>query len=118
MKLHRICAVPVVNQLGEYIGCICEEDILNEAVPEYMKSIYDTSFMANVLQIVRHLKSKLEEKASVFVDKDYPVIAPDDSISYAADLLYRTKRNILPVVENKILIGFITRTEILSVSLD
>jgi len=118
MKLHRMSAVPVVNKLGEYVGCISEQDILNVAVPTYMKSMYDTSFMAGLDQITTHLKDKLDEIAIRFVDEKYPSVSPEESMSYAADLLYRQKGTILPVVEGKTLIGLLTRIEILSVSLD
>jgi CBS domain-containing protein len=118
MKLHRISAVPVVNQLGEYVGCINEDDILKASVPEYMKSIYNTSFMADLDRVSAHLKDILNEKAIKFSDKNYPCVSPNDSMSYAADLLYRSGRNMLPVVEGKTLIGLITRIEILSASLD
>jgi CBS domain-containing protein len=118
MKLHRASAIPVVNLLGEYVGCISEQDILNAAVPAYMKSMRDTSFMAGLDQITTHLQAMLEKKAYDFVDEKYPCVSPDDSMSYAADLLYRIKGTILPVVEGKKLIGLLTRIEILSVSLD
>jgi len=117
MKLHRISAVPVINHLGEYIGCISEQDILNASVPVYMKSIYNTSFMANLDQITIHLRELLDEKAIKFTDAKHPYVSPDDSVSYAGDLLYRTKRTVLPVVEGKMLIGLISRIDILSVSL-
>jgi len=118
MKLHRISAVPVVNQLGEYIGCISEDDILKASVPEYMKSIYNTSFMADLDRITAHLKDIIDEKAINFIDKKYPSVSPNDSMSYAADLLYRSRRPMLPVIEGKMLLGLITRIEILSVSLN
>ena len=118
MRLQRLSAVPVVNSLGEYIGCISEQDILNAAIPNYMKSIYNTSFMANLDQITSHLKDILEEKAIGFINEKYPCVSPNDSMSYAADLLYRTKSTILPVVEGKTLIGLITPIEILCISLD
>ncbi|TLX75805.1 CBS domain-containing protein [Labilibacter sediminis] len=118
MKLHRLSALPVVNMLGEYVGCISEQDILNAAVPTYMKSMLDTSFMAGLDQITIHLHRKLDENVVQFVDVNYPSVSPDDSMSYAADLLYRLKGTILPVVDGKTLIGLLTRIEILSVSLD
>ena len=52
MVLHRLSAIPVVNELGEYIGCISEIELLDASIPEYMKSIYNTSFMANLNQII------------------------------------------------------------------
>jgi hypothetical protein len=39
-------------------------------------------------------------------------------MSYAADLLYRYKRTILPVVEGKVQVGWIHKIDILYVSLD
>ena len=118
MRLHRISAVPVVNHLGEYIGCVSDQDILKAAIPEYMKWIYNTSFMADLDQITLHLQKLLDEKAVNFVNKDYPTVAPNNSMSYAADLLFRSQGTILPVVEGKMLIGLISRLDILSVSLE
>jgi len=118
MKLHRISAIPVVDVMGNYIGCISEKDILNAAVPSYMKSIYNTSFMAHLDQITSNLQDILNEKAMQYVDNKYPYVRPDDSMSYAADLLYRTKLRMLPVLEGETLIGLITRIEILSASLN
>jgi CBS domain-containing protein len=118
MKLHRLSVLPVVNKLCEYMGCISEQDILNVAIPTYMKTMYDTSFMAGLDQITVHLKDKLDEKIINFIDEKYPCVSPDDSMSYAADLLYRQRGTILPVVEGKTLIGLLTRIEILSLSLD
>lgn len=118
MRLHRISAIPVLNSLGIYLGCITERDILDAAVPSYMKSIYNTSFMADIDQITNHLHSILDEKAINFIDKKYPWVTPNDTMSYAADLLYRAKGSIIPVLENKILIGLISTIDILSVSLD
>lgn len=118
MQLHRIRAIPVLNSLGEYLGCITEQDILDAAIPPYMKSIYNTSFMADLDQITNHLHSILDEKAVNFIDEHYPYVGPDDSMSRAADLLYRSKGSIIPVLENRMLIGLISTTDILSVSLD
>lgn len=118
MKLHRLSALPVVNKLGEYVGCISEQDILNAAVPTYMKSMLDTSFMARLDQITIHLQNKLDRNVGQIVDNKYPSVSPNDSMSYAADLLYRLNGTILPVVEGHTLIGLLTRIEILSVSLD
>ena len=118
MRLQRLSALPVVNSFGEYIGCITVQDIMEAAIPTYMKSIYNTSFMADLDQITSHLQGNLDEKATILIDEKYPWVSPSDSMSYAADLLYRSKGTILPVLEGKILIGLISSIEILCVSLD
>ena len=68
MKLHRLSAVPIVDQQGHFKGCITAQDILNASVPEYMKSISNTSFMANLDQITIHLHSILDENAGNYID--------------------------------------------------
>ena len=118
MRLHRVSTIPVVNKLGEYAGCITEEDVLEAAVPEYMKSMYNTSFMADLGRITSHLTAILDNKIQAYVDNKYPYVTPKDSMSYAADLLHRSKGNILPVIEGKTVLGLITRIEILSASLE
>jgi predicted transcriptional regulator len=118
MKLHRMSAVPIVDQQGHYKGCITASEILNASVPEYMKSITNTSFMANLDQITNHLRSILDENAGNFIDKKHVSVSPDDTMSYAADLLYRYKRTILPVVDGKVQVGWISKIDILYVSLD
>jgi predicted transcriptional regulator len=118
MKLHRMSAVSLVDQHGYFMGCISAQDVLNIAVPDYMKSIYNTSFMANLDQITKHLKDMLNEKAIRFIKDKCVVVHPMDTMSYAADLLYRNKRTILPVIEGKNQVGWITKIDIISMSLD
>ncbi len=118
MKLHRLSVLPVVDKFGDYRGCISEHDILNAAIPEYMKSISNTQFMAGLDHVTHNLQNKLDVSINEFVDRDYPYVSPDDSMSYAGDLLYRSNGTIIPVVEGRMLIGLLSRIEILSVSLD
>lgn len=118
MKLHRVSLLPVENHLGEYLGCISEKQILNAAIPAYMKSIMNTSFMANLGQVIIHLKDILDHKVAEFMDVAYPTVSPDDTMSYAADILYRSMHSIMPVICDKRVLGLISRIEILAVSLD
>lgn len=118
MRLHRICAIPVVDHLGQFLGVISEKEILHAAIPDYMKSISNTSFMANFDQVINNLKDILDERAEMFIDRDFPIVKPDDTLSFAADLLYRTNHNTLPVVENGIFQGFVSRIDIISGALN
>ncbi len=74
--------------------------------------------MADLDQITSHLQGILDQKAITLIDEKYPWVSPSDSMSYAADLLYRSKGTILPVVDGKTLVGLISSIEILCVSLD
>ena len=70
MKLHRMSAVPIVDIKGDYAGCITAHDILNASIPEYMKMIENTSFMANLDQVTNHLSGMLDKQAIHFIDKN------------------------------------------------
>lgn len=118
MKLHRMGAVPIVDQQGQCIGCITARDVLKIAIPDYIQSIYNTSFMAHMDQVTNHLKNVLNEKAIRYLDKDSVFLNPTDSMSYAADVLNRKKRTILPVIEGKIHVGWITKIDIISMALE
>ncbi|MBN1951614.1 MAG: CBS domain-containing protein [Bacteroidales bacterium] len=118
MKLHRLGAVPIVDKQGHCIGYITARDVLKIAIPDYIKSIYNTSFMANMDQVTNHLKGMLNEKAVRFLDGEYVFLNPTDTMSYAADLLNRQKRTILPVIEDQQQVGWITKIDIISMALD
>jgi CBS domain-containing protein len=117
MKRHRMSAVSIVDHQGHLLGCVMAQDILDASIPNYIKSIHNTSFMAQIDQITTHLGSLLDEKATRFIDHQCARVAPTDSMSYAADLLSRDKRTILPVVEGKNQIGWITKIDIISMAL-
>ncbi len=118
MVRHRVSAVPVVDKLGNYMGCISEQDILNAGVPDYMKLLKNTSFMANLNRNVKHLKALLEKPAFEFLDVDYPTVDGNNTISFAADLMFRTRRIVLPVLEGRRLVGLVSRIDILSVAIE
>lgn len=118
MVRNHIGAVPVVNKLGEYIGCISEHDILAAAVPGYMKIMRSTLFMAEMNKTISHLKGLLDHPAKDFMDRNYPTISVNDKVSFAAETMYRLHHKILPVLEGKRLVGLLTRIDILAISLE
>lgn len=117
MKRNRVSAVPIVTKTGEYVGCISEQDILNASVPNYMSLLRDTSFMAGLNKMMRHLQSILDKPALQYVDKNYPTVQYNDKIAYAAELMYRSKKTVLTVLDNNQVFGLITRIDLLSISL-
>ncbi len=118
MKRHRMSAVSIVDHNGYLVGCVTAQDILTASVPDYMKSMYNTSFMANIDQVTSHLRSILNTPAIYLIDKKCTFLTPTDSMSYAADLLSRDRRTILPVVDEKNQVGWITKIDIISMALD
>jgi len=48
---------------------------------------------------------------------DYPTVQSTDPVMYAIDLMNKTNRDVLPVVDNNRLQGLISRLEVLAVTL-
>lgn len=117
MQRNRVSAIPIVTKTGMYVGCICEQDILNASAPNYMRMLRNTSFMVDLNKMMHHLQKILHEPAIQYIDKNYPTINCDESVAYAAELMYRSKKTVLPVLDKHQIYGLITRIDILSITL-
>jgi len=114
MLLTRSPALPIVNQDNQYVGCIEISDIIDACIPAYMKSFIRTGFLPDIDTFYQNL-SKLQDKQVVeYMPKDYPRLRPEDNIHFAADLLEKTRRQVIPVVEKDRLLGTLSRLEIIS----
>lgn len=113
MKRHRINAIPVVSKTGVYLGCISEQEVLNEAVPSYMKMMRSTSFMSEINKVLSNLVEHLEKPASEFTNKNYPFLQLNDTLSHAAEIMYREKKVLLPVINKGRLAGMICRMDVI-----
>lgn len=117
MMLSRYNAIPVVNIKNDYIGCIDICDIIDNCIPQYMKSLTNSAFLPDTDVFYNNLEKILDDKIKDYLPDKYPTVEPNDTLSYAADLLMRSGRPSLPVVENHKLKGFLSRLEILTYKL-
>lgn len=118
MKRHRLNVIPVVDKKGNYIGSISEQDILSEAVPSYVKLMRSTSFMSEINRALRNLEGRIEVPCVEFVNRNYPTLTLNDTLSHAAEVMYREKKVMVPVIEDGQLAGLICRIDVLSFSLN
>jgi|SaaInlStandDraft_3_1057020.scaffolds.fasta_scaffold102420_2 CBS domain-containing protein len=117
MSLSRYYAIPIVNEENKYITCISISDIIDVCVPSYMKSLLNPAFLPDVDKFYENLATIQNKKVLEYMPKDYPTLHPGDSLNFAADLLEKSKRRVIPVVEDGLLLGTMSRLEILSVIL-
>ncbi len=114
---NHISSVPVVNEKNEYVGCISESDIFEACTPPYMKIMQNTAFLPNINHITDALKNLSHQRVKDLMPTDHPFVQPTDSVMYAVDIMNKSKRVILPVVENKKLLGLVSRIDLLSIAL-
>lgn len=114
MLLTRNPAMPIVNQDNQYVGCIEISDIIDACIPTYMKSFARTGFLPDIDTFYQNLSNLQDKQVVEYMPKDYPRLRPEDKIHFAADLLEKTKRQVIPVVEEDRLLGTLSRLEIIS----
>ncbi len=110
--------MPVVNENNMYLGCISELDVFEASTPSYMKIMKNTAFLPNINHLVDTIKNITDHQVKDYMPAEYPVVAPNDAVMYAIDLMNKTSRDVLPVVEKGRLQGMVSRLELLSVALD
>lgn len=114
MLLSRTVAMPVVSRENRYLGCIEIDDIIDACVPQYMKSLLRTGFLPEIERFYENLQNIQERRVADYLPRDYPSVHPDDAINVAADLLEKSRRQVLPVVDDTLLLGTLSRLDIVS----
>lgn len=118
MILNRISCMPIVDELNKYLGGICDSVIIDASIPEYMKELNNTSFLPDIDNINENMKKILDRPVSEFMVKEYPTIKPDDSASYAADLMDKTGRTVLHVVDDQgCFFGYVNKFDLLTIAI-
>lgn len=114
MLLSRSFAIPVVSDANEYLNCIDISDIIEACVPLYMKSILRPGFLPDISKFYDNLTAIQDKPVAEYLPRNYPTLGPEDTINYAADLLEKSKRQVIPVVERGQLLGTLSRLEIIA----
>jgi acetoin utilization protein AcuB len=102
MKENNIRTVPVMNKKSALIGIVTDRDI-RDASPSMATSL-------NIHEL-NYLISRVKVKD--IMSTDLVVVAPDETIEFAAILMLDNKISSLPVLNEKgALVGIITQTDI------
>ncbi|MBC7085142.1 MAG: CBS domain-containing protein [Methanomethylovorans sp.] len=122
LKKHNISGLPVVED-GRVVGIVSEADLLKLLeVPEHGGLWLPSPF--EIIEIplrellnweeTKHMLNDIGSKpVSEIMQKKVHVISPEKSIYDAVKLITKHKINRLPVVKDDILVGIITRGDII-----
>ncbi len=104
MKRENIHRLPVIDKNGHLIGIVTEKDILYASPsPATSLDVYE----------IHSLMGKLEVHS--VMTKDVITVGPDTPLEDAARILADNNIGGLPVVENSILVGIITESDLFRV---
>jgi len=120
----RLLAMPVVNEEGRYLGMFRKVQVIASVLPQVVvhddrlnpvARMIDAGLLGENLRDVRIRFSAIAgDPVSLHVDKDAPVLHPDQSLVAALFYLYRG-HNFLPVVDaaNNRLLGVVSTWDVL-----
>ena len=108
---QRVSAFPVIDNDNKVIGIVSETDLLTKEALE--------GTVPRTLQSLTHQRVRSQVNAVTAGDlmsKPAVTIGPDESVTYAARLMFNMRVKRLPVVRGDgTLIGIVTRSDVLSV---
>lgn len=101
MDEHRIRRIPVINQENQLLGIISKED-LKKALPSAVDASLDETSRALANQV----------KIETFMTQTPVTVSPIDTLEKVATIMRQHKIGGIPVVENELLVGIITESDI------
>lgn len=111
---HHIRSVPVVDEQQRVIGIISESDLfLKEKGIPFSAARLPTLFEKWVepKQLEEIYKGVAHHMAADVMTEDVVCVEPEDSISHAAMLLLQRDIRSMPVVQEKKLVGIVSRVD-------
>jgi CBS domain-containing protein len=116
---NELHGVPVVNEVGRPVGIVTENDLVladeegDLHIPHYIELFGGLVFLEPVRGFERRLRKAMATTAKDLMTADPTTIAPDADVHEAAKLISESGHNRLPVVEHGLLVGVITRADVL-----
>jgi CBS domain-containing protein len=116
---HELHGVPVVNEAGRCVGIVTENDLVmadeegDLHIPHYIELFGGLVFLESVRGFEKRLRKAMAATARDLMTGDPTTIGPDEDVHAAAKVISESGHNRLPVVEHGILVGVITRADVL-----
>ncbi|OPX86724.1 MAG: Hypoxic response protein 1 [Pelotomaculum sp. PtaB.Bin104] len=113
---NNISGAPVVNQDGDLVGIVTEEDLLhqetNPRTPGFLNILGAFIYINGIEQYREDFKKLAATKAQEIMTTEVITVNADTDIRQVAALMVEHDINRLPVVEDKKIIGIISRADI------
>lgn len=119
MRQQSVSGVPVVNDEHELLGIITGLHLIMRNAP--LQEPQYISVLSGLIPIhldeYREYKERLRQAlattaAELMDNTDIAVVAPDDPVEAALELLSNPENTLLPVLEDDKVIGVVTRTDL------
>jgi CBS domain-containing protein len=119
LRRHELPGLPVVDDDGRCVGMVTEADLVlpddegDLHIPHYINLFGGTIFLEPLSRFEGRLRKAFASKAEDMMSADPDTVSPDTSVQEAARLIHESGHNRLPVVEDRRLVGVVTRLDVL-----
>jgi CBS domain-containing protein len=120
MRDNELPGLPVVNGAGRCVGIVTESDLVivddegrDLHLPHYVQIMGGVIFLEPLREFENRLKKAVAAKVRDLMTADPITVEPDMSIDEAGRVIVERDHNRLPVVEHGLLVGIVTRVDVL-----
>lgn len=118
MHEHQITGVPVVDDARHVVGIVTELDMIVRNTRLELPAFIQILDLARIqLEMPGHYRNRLRHmlgaSAGDMMTEDVVTISPDAEMEDLADLMVKRRVNPVPVVENGVLVGIVSRADLI-----
>lgn len=114
---HRISGTPVVNDKGELLGVVTENDLIRKNKRFHIPTVVRLFDAFIMLQSQSMIEEEIKAMAAVTVGdmytKDVITVTPDTMVDEIATIMSEKNTHLIPVVDGKKLKGIIGKIDII-----
>jgi CBS domain-containing protein len=117
MYENNISGVPVVDEAGSVVGIITELDMIVRntrlELPAFVQILDGRILLETPAHYEKRLRHMLGTRAQDIMTRDVVTIKPETEVEDVAALMVKRRVNPVPVVENGVLVGIVSRSDII-----
>lgn len=110
---HSLSGVPVVDERWRLVGFLSESDILRSVLPSYLEILAQDSFLYGEHELLTKKFSQVRTSAvRDYMQTNCQSVKTTANIMNVADLMLRLRVKRLPVLDGRLLVGIIDRSDL------
>lgn len=114
---RKISGVPVVDDDGSLVGIVTENDLINQNkrlhIPTVMRLFDAFVLLESPSKIETEIKKISATKVSEIYTRKVITVSPETDVEEIATIMSEKKVHLIPVVEDKKILGIIGKTDII-----
>lgn len=118
MREHQISSLPVVDPNGHLLGAVTDLSLIARNAP--LKQPHYLAVLSAMIPVgideyyeyKAQLRQALATNAGELMNKEIKTVDPTTALEEALEIMLDPENTLLPVIENKRVIGVVTRTDL------